>query len=33
MTEIDTKAPKSAIQGSRVRALMDIQINMKGGIT
>jgi hypothetical protein len=32
MTETDITAPmKGAIQGSRKRALADIQMNMKGG--
>jgi hypothetical protein len=31
MTETDITSPKGDIEGSRRRALIDIQINMKGG--
>jgi hypothetical protein len=31
MTETDITAPKGDIQGSRKRALPDIQVNLKGG--
>lgn len=31
MTETDRTAPKGDMQGSRMRALTDIRINLKGG--